>query len=257
MSKKRVIYYDSFDFDPIGSEVAPRKIGADYKYIRGGASEFFSELLYRGVATPLAFLYSKLCLCEKYVYGTKLPRGGYFLFSNHTEQIGDAFSPSISQFPRRVYVVVDPKNLAWGPVARLTPALGALPLPGDRHATRAFSEAIRKRLSEGGVIAVYPEAHLWPKYTGLRPFSPTAFDMAGMFSAPIYTATRVYQKGRLGVRSVIYIDGPFNYDNTLPRPAAREALIRSVRGTMEERLKLTTAEPIIYEKRTQGAPEEE
>ena len=256
MKKKKTVYYDSFDYDPVGGEIEAPSIDGNYQYInKGKFYRLTSTLLYRLVAEPIAFLYTKLVLREKYVYGARLPRGGYFLFSNHIEPLGDAFSPSISQFPRRVYVVVHPKNLAWGAIAALTPRLGAIPTPTDAVSARAFCNAIRERLSEGAVVTVYPEGHLWPGYTGLRPFEPSAADLPRMLHAPVYTATRVYKKAVVGHRSVIYIDGPFYPDESLGRREARERLISDVRATMEARLASATAEPVIYKKRTDNEEE--
>lgn len=37
---------------------------------------------------------------------------------------------------------------------------------------RSFLDAIRTRIEEGSFIMVYPEAHIWPYYTGIRDFPP-------------------------------------------------------------------------------------
>lgn len=247
MKPKKTIYYDSFDFDPVGSDIVPPKIDGSYRYLREGALERLgSALLYRLVATPVAAFYSKLILREKYVGSEKLPRGSYFLFCNHTEKIGDAFSPSISQFPRRVYVVIGSKNLGIGGISSFLYSLGGIPLPDTPSAARNFRAAIEQRLKEGAVITVYPEAHLWPKYTGIRPFRAESFDLARMFDVPIYTATRTYQKDSLGTRSLIYIDGPFTYDKTLGRRCGREKLACEVREIMQARASLSNVEEIEY-----------
>lgn len=247
---KKTIYYTDPSHDFVGDgESTPLCRG--YRYINDSPwARFGSTVLYRGIATPIAFLHNKLFLCERIVGREILPReGGYFLFLNHTETVGDAFTPSLAAFPRRVYVVVHPDNLSWGAVAELTPALGALPLPSDRCAAREFGAAIRRRLSEGGVIAVYPEAHVWPKCSFIRPFEDGAFDLARMFGAPVYTATRVYRKSALGYRTVVYIDGPFEFDSSLGRREGRDRLCREVRDTMEKRSASGDVEVYRYERR--------
>lgn len=247
MREKKRIYYDSLDFDPIGDSLTPPRIDDSYAYLeKNSLSAFANALLYRLVATPIAALYSGLILREKYIGKEKLPRGSYFLFANHTEPIGDAFSPSISQFPRRVYVVISPKNLGIGGISQFLSALGGIPLPDTPRAARAYRDAIAKRLADGGVVTVYPEAHLWPKYTGIRPFRSECFDLPRIFDVPVYTATRTYQKGLLGTRSVIYIDGPFSFDKHLDRREGREKLECEVREVMLSRAALSNVEQIEY-----------
>ncbi len=250
MKKKKRIYYDSFDFDPVGDDIVPPKIDEKYSYLEKSAiSGFANTLLYRLVATPIAAIYSKLVLREKYIGREKLPRGSYFLFSNHTETVGDAFSPSISQFPRRVYVIISAKNLGIGGVSPFLSALGGIPLPDTPGAARAYRAAIAKRLKDGGVITVYPEAHLWPKYTGIRPFHSECFDLPRIFDVPVYTATRTYQKGLFGTRSVIYIDGPFSFDKSLGRCEGRDKLECQIREAMLSRASLSNVEEIEYIRR--------
>ena len=248
---KKTVYYNdpSEDFVGAGKSVPlPR----DYKYVNDSlAARIGSAILYRAVATPIAFLHNKLVLGERIVGRKNLPRhGGYLLFCNHAEQVGDAFTPSLAAFPRRVYVVVHPDNLAWGAVAGLTPALGALPLPADVRGAREFNAAIKRRLGEGGVVTVYPEAHVWPKCNFIRPFSESCFDMPRMYGVPIYTATRTYRRTPLGYRTVVYIDGPFSPRDDLSRKEAREELLCRVREVMSERASASDVEVYRYERKT-------
>lgn len=247
---KKTIYYTDLTSDFVGGEESTA-LPRGYRYINDSPwARLGSTVLYRGIATPIALLHNKLLLGERIVGRGMLPReGGYFLFLNHTETVGDAFTPSLAAFPRRVYVVVHPANLSWGAVAELTPALGALPLPPDRHAAREFGAAIRRRLAEGGVVAVYPEAHVWPKCSFIRPFEDGAFDLARMFAAPVYTATRVYRRTALGYRTVVYIDGPFAFDGSLGRREGREKLEREVREAMEKRAASGDVEVYRYERK--------
>lgn len=250
MRSKKKIYYDSFDFDPVGDGMTPPRIDESYNYIESGTLACLANaLLYRVIATPIAAFYSKFILREKYIGREKLPRGTYFLFSNHTEPVGDAFSPSISQFPRRVFVVISKKNLTLGGISPFLASLGGIPLPDTPAAARAFRAAIAKRLADGGVVTVYPEAHLWPKYTGIRPFNSECFDLPRIFDVPVYTATRTYQRGLFGTRSVIYIDGPFSFDKSLGRREGREKLEGEVRNIMLERAALSDVEQIEYIRR--------
>jgi hypothetical protein len=60
-------------------------------------------------------------------------------------------------------------------LGRVTPYMRGLPLPDDMAATRNFTSAIEKRIDEGAAVFIYPEAHIWPYYTGIRPFGDASF----------------------------------------------------------------------------------
>ncbi len=58
--------------------------------------------------------------------------------------------------------------------------LGALPVPDSISEYKKFSKAYKKRISDGHPVVIYPEAHVWPYYTGIRPFErrPSAFQQS-------------------------------------------------------------------------------
>ena len=64
MDKRRVIYYsDELNDEFSQAEITPVTIDENYRYDRtGGFSGIVRFILYRIVATPLAFLYTKLVL---------------------------------------------------------------------------------------------------------------------------------------------------------------------------------------------------
>lgn len=53
--------------------------------------------------------------------------------------------------------------------------LGAIPVPGNKTAMKRFLEAIQKRIEQKSSITIYPEAHIWPYYTKIRPFKDVSF----------------------------------------------------------------------------------
>lgn len=256
MKKTKTIYYESESDEllPRGKREPPR-IDGSYRYIGSGLLHRVAAFVfYRVIMTPIAFIYTRLKFSERYVGKEKLKayRGrGFFIYSNHTQMLGDAFSPNVVAFPKRVYVVVSSANLALPVIGGKTALLGALPLPDDVRAARHFTEAVKRRLSEGAAIAVYPEAHVWEYYTGLRPFGGEAFELPVMAGAPVFAVTRVYRKRRHGARPkcVLYVDGPFIPNAALSRRAARDELCEQVKAAMLARTKLSDAELIKYEKR--------
>jgi len=214
--KRKTFYYK----DPINDEfsgVGERRkveVGADFPYIRKNilwrAAAFF---VYRIVMTPFAYLYCFLKFRLKIVGKEKLRDyrdRGYFLYGNHTQIPGDAFIHNMITFPKDAYVIVNPDNIAARGTKNLIMMMGAVPTPTTLGSFKGFSAAIEKRISEGHGVVIYPEAHIWPYYTGIRPFPSTSFRYPAGDGAPVFCFTVTYRRSKRGKpRIVAYIDGPF------------------------------------------------
>ena len=72
----------------------------------------------------------------------------HFLYGNHTNDIADALIPSLSCFPKDVSVIVHPNNVSMPFLGRITPFLGALPLPDDAKAAKNFNKAIKHKIDK-------------------------------------------------------------------------------------------------------------
>lgn len=175
-------------------------------------------------------------------------RGGCMLFCNHTQPVGDAFTPARAMFPQRTYVLVSPANLGIPVIGRLLPSLGALPIPDDVRGMRQLKRAVSRRLGEGACVVVYPEAHVWPYYTGIRPFPATSFAFAVDNEVPVYCLTSTYQRPRLGARpkTTAFLDGPFLAPEGASRRQAREALRDAVYDSMVRRSAESTYDYVRY-----------
>ncbi|MBQ8235876.1 MAG: hypothetical protein IJZ37_04235, partial [Clostridia bacterium] len=146
MDKRKVIYYsDELNDEFSTAKITPRIIDGNYNYCRNSflakISRFFC---YRLIAAPLAFLYTKCSFHHKIIGKEKLravKEGGYFLYGNHTQDIADALIPSMLTLPKASYVIVHPNNVSMPILGKITPYLGALPLPDDLTAYRNFIKA--------------------------------------------------------------------------------------------------------------------
>ena len=81
-----------------------------------------------------------------------------------------------------------------------------------------FTDALNYHINKGHRVLIYPEAHIWPYYNDIRHFKSVSFKYPVDDNAPIFTATTTFKK-RKGCRKpkpIIYIDGPFFPDETLP-----------------------------------------
>ena len=176
---KRVIYYtDELNDEFSGSKVKPKFISAKYKYISNNpVYKFFAFIAYRIIATPIAFMF-KWCRGVKYENKQVLKKfkgKGYFVYANHTHRASDVLSPHTISFPTKTYMVVASENMNVPFIGNATKMLGALPLPSTLDGMRNFVNAIEKRVVQGHPVVIYPEAHIWPYYTGIRPFKSTSF----------------------------------------------------------------------------------
>ena len=253
MDKRTVIYYEDELNDEFSTAVIePKKIDDDYIYDRRGPVRAFTRFFwYRIVATPLAFLYVKLNLHQRTVGGEKLRpyrKQGVYLYGNHTNAVGDPLTPNIFCFPKRVSFIVHPNNVSMPVLGRINPSLGAIPLPDTRGAYKNFGECVEGRIKKGHAVVIYPEAHIWPYYTGIRPFPDPSFGYPAKSGTPVFCFVNTYQKRgkRKKPRTVTYIEGPFLPDMTLPLKARRQKLRDEVYGVMCRLAQHSNVEVIRY-----------
>ena len=252
---KVVYYHDELHDDFSGVQRNTIRIGADFPYLHKNPFwNMAAFLVYRVIMTPFAFLYSKFKLGLRIVNRgvLKQTKGqGCFFYSNHTLMAGDAFIPNLVSFPRRTYVVVNADNLSVKGTRNWIQMSGALPIPNEFSGMRAFLEAMEARIGQGYAVQIYPEAHIWPYYTGIRPFGSASFRYPVRFDAPVYCTTTTFQKRKHGKnpRVTVYVDGPF-YPDTSLHPRDREKQLRdAVYQTLCQRAKQSTYSPIRYVKK--------
>lgn len=252
MDRRRVIYYrNELEEEHSLARIAPRRIDGSYRYLRDRPLEMGVRAMLRPLALLSAYLYSRVVF-EHGVEGRErlAPYFGeaYFIYGNHTQDIADALIPSILAPKKEIYVIAHPSNVSIPVIGRITPYLGALPLPDDKDARENFKSAIDRIISDGGAIAIYPEAHIWPYYTGIRPFTDDSFYYPVKYGVPAFCFTNTYQRGRFSraPKMVTYIDGPFFADLALPYRSRRKDLRDRIYAKMCERARLSTAERIKY-----------
>jgi 1-acyl-sn-glycerol-3-phosphate acyltransferase len=200
VAAKRTLYYsDELHDDFARTNIKAREIGPDYPYVHKNILwRIGAFLLYYVLAVPLAFLISKVYLGLKFENRQvlrQLHHTGYFLYGNHTHML-DAFLPILVSFPKRAYVVTSPDAVSLPCLSNVVQMLGALPIPTKFSGMRGFLCAIRQRYAQGTSITIFPEAHIWPYYTGIRPFPDTSFRYPVGLGAPVVAMAVTYRKRR-------------------------------------------------------------
>lgn len=167
-------------------------------------------------------------------------KGGAFIYGNHTAFLTDAMNPTRIAFPRTADVVVNADAISIKGCGGLVRMLGAVPVPQDLHGLKNFSADIVRAAEEGHWVAIYPEAHIWPYYTGIRPFGAASFKYPAKCGVPVFAFTTTYKKRAFSKKpkKVVYIDGPFFAEGENLKEKA-ESLRDKVYAAMCERAKLS------------------
>ena len=257
MKDKQVIYYkDELNDEFSGTYIKPIKIDENYKYIhKNPIWNICSYILQNILSVPIKLLYSKLKFRIKYVGKEKLrpyKKQGYFIYVNHTQGFADTFIPSNPIYPKRNYFIVNPENVSMKGLKNLVQMLGALPIPDNKKAMINFQEVIKKKIEKGNAITIYPEAHIWPYYTKIRPFKDVSFAYPVKLQSPVFCMTNTYQmrgKNKDKIQIITYIDGPFFPDEKLSIKTRKQDLRDKVYKQMAERSKNSNIEYIEYIKK--------
>lgn len=126
--------------------------------------------------------------------------------------------------------------------------LGILPIPNSTKRMKEFFKAIKQRMDEKKCVVIYPEAHVWPYYTKIRPFASTSFKFPVEMEMVSFCMTTTYQKRKWGKKPkiTIYVDGPFEIDSNLSKKEKQEKLKNDIYQCMKERSEKSTYEYIEY-----------
>ena len=249
---KKIYYYNNYNDDIIESKKQDYQLKENFKWLHTNIFyKIFSYVLHILVIV-FAFLYAKLWLHVK-IKNKKILKGekGYFLYSNHTQMLGDVFNPFLICFPKHPYIICSPSNLGIPVLGKILPMGGALPIPDNIHDMLKFKGAIHYYVNKGNPIIIYPEAHLWPYATFIRDFPLTSFHYPALEDKKIFVATTTYVKSKIFKKPkiIIYLDGPFVKDANLTRKENMQILHDKVLEIMQKRSKLSNYNYVIYKKK--------
>lgn len=256
MENKKVIYYtDELNEEFSKAKIVPRKIDENYKYIhKNPLWNINSFILQNVISMPIKYLYANIKFRIKYIGKEKLKpykKEGYFIYANHTQAFADTFIPSLANYPKRNYFIVNPENVSMKFLKVIVEMLGAIPIPSNKKAMKNFLDAVEKRIQKGSSITIYPEAHIWPYYTKIRPFKAVSFKYPVQLEKPTFCITNTYikdEKRKNKVKIVSYIDGPFFAKNGLTKKEQQQDLRDQVYECMVTRSKNSNIEYIKYVK---------
>ncbi|WEV37059.1 1-acyl-sn-glycerol-3-phosphate acyltransferase [Lactobacillus sp. ESL0677] len=236
---KREYYYHNLTDDIITSHQQDYQLPDNYTIF---PTTHIGKIWSVGIR-PLAHLISLIYLhiINAHIIGkdklATIKNSGYFIYANHTQPFGDAVMP-LNVIPAKNYYVIA-AQANWG-----IPILGKFILPyfglPVGHNVKQFGnliKAIRHVITANKVIVIYPEAHVWPYYTKIRPFSATSMRFPVKLNVPSFVMTTTYHHPRFGKypHILVYLDGPFYPDNNLDFKHAQHKLHTQITTTMQKR----------------------
>lgn len=245
--KKKIIYYsDEYNDDFSRLKINTILTPSSFVYVNNNFFyKIFSFIFYEIIARPLVFVFIKVLYLQRFKNKKvlkKYKKEGYFLYGNHTNTLGDAFIPSLISFPKKNYIICNPDATSIKGLKTIVMMLGALPVPSTIKGNKNFNEAIKYLNGKNKSITIYPEAHLWPYYTSIRPFKNVSFTYPYILNKPCFTFTNVYVKRKIKFikipKIITYIDGPFYADQTLNKKESINKLKDEVFNSMINNNKL-------------------
>lgn len=252
---EKVRYYkDEINDDFAENNIKTKALPDDYAYIKKNpVRKVAAFILYYIVAFPLVTIYNKLFHGER-IKNKRVLKGyrknGYYIYGNHTMIAADAFTPGRVTFPKKANIIVSPDAVSVPVVSSMVEMLGGIPIATSFRGMRGFTEALKSYSDRGKVVMIYPEAHIWPYCTEIRPFKDVSFKYPAKDGRPVFCFTRVFEK-RLFFRRpkvTVYVDGPFFPQEGFSVKQNQKYLRDCVYETMKKRAELNEVEYVKYVK---------
>ena len=214
-------YTDPINDDFAGNKINTKPVPDSFKYVRRNPLfKLSSFLLYRVIARPFIYLFLKLYHLQRFEnkkLWKKCKNTGYFMYGNHTLSVSDAYIPNIMHIKKRNYIIANPDATSIKGIRDLVMMLGCLPLPNTMKSIIKFKDAVSNVINKKDVITIYPEAHIWPHYTDIRPFNDNFLTYQVELNAPCFCFVNVAKKRKFSKRPKVktVISGPFYPDENL------------------------------------------
>lgn len=216
-------YSDLLNDDFAGTNIDCKPIDDNFKYESNNI--FFklgSFILYRLIARPILYLFIKIHWLHTFKNKKVLKKckhQGYFIYGNHTLVASDAYIPNIMHVKKKNYIIVNPDATSIKGVRTIVMMMGAIPLPNTAKSAINFKDKVKNVIDSKNTITIYPEAHIWPHYTDIRPFNELFLTYQVELNAPAYAFVNVAVKRKVKFikrpKIRTYIVGPFYPDEEL------------------------------------------
>lgn len=222
--EKKVVYYqDELHDDFADNNISTKKIDSNYKYIRKSWLFRFNSFWLRYLfAIPVLtimmfFLYRPKIKNKKLLKLVK--KNGYYVYANHVLPLDPIIIPVKANPGKACVIVAGHDVFSINPIVSwLVKHFYAIPIPNSTDMYNNYVDCLSWHIKKKHRVLIFPEAHIWPYYNRIRKFTAGSFRYPVNDNAPIVTMTTTFKKrkGNKPPRAIIYVDGPFYPDNSLP-----------------------------------------
>lgn len=220
---KTVFYCDEINDDFAGNNIETKKIPNNYRYINNSVLFKISSFLLRYLfAIPVLWLVNLLVFRPKVMNKKllkQLKKKGYYVYANHVLPFDPIVLPIKTQVRKNMVIIAGPDLFSInGLVSWLVRHFFAIPTPNqDSEMIENFCNCLSWNIKKKRRVLIYPEAHIWPYYNGIRNFKSVSFKYPVTDNAPVVVATTTFKKrkGNKKPKPIIYLDGPFYPDTSL------------------------------------------
>ncbi|OPZ34609.1 MAG: hypothetical protein BWY98_01011 [Tenericutes bacterium ADurb.BinA155] len=231
--KVKTVYYDDLLNDEFsGTKIKRLPLPKKFKYVhRNPLYRAIAWLVYYGLAVPILWLVGKIGWGVK-VYGRKnlklLRHQGVFMYGNHTQILDGWSGQCFGLAPKRTYVVANMDSLSIKGLRGFIMMLGCLPIPDQNEYLDAFKAAVVTHYQQKAGIMIFPEAHIWPYSTHIRPFSEDSFIYPAELGAPVLALATTYRSHKIFKKMkplvTLHISTPIYPDMALSIPERKKQL---------------------------------
>lgn len=257
-NEKEVVYYqDELNDDFADNKIETKKLDSNYKYVNNSwLFKFNSFWLRYFFAVPvltimMLFLYRPKIKNKQVLKAVK--KKGYYVYANHVIPLDPIIIPVKANPGKQCVIISGPDTFSIHPIVTwLIKHFCTIPIPNDAEMFNNYVNALSWHIKKKHRILIFPEAHIWPYYNRIRRFKSGSFRYPVNDNAPIVTMTTTFKKrkGNKPPKPIIYVDGPFYPDESLPyRERVNDLALRAYEAMKYRSENEENYEYIRYEKR--------
>lgn len=218
-----IYFHDELNDDFADNGIKTKPIDDNYRYINKSLLfKVNAFLLKYFFAIPVLWLVNGLFFRPKIMNKgllKQLKHKGYYLYANHVLPFDPVVLPIKTQPSKRTVIIAGHDLFSInGLVSWIVKHFDAIPVPNRSiEMTDNFRECLSYNIKKGHRVLIYPEAHIWPYYNGIRNFKSVSFRYPVDDKVPVVVATTTFKKRKDNrkPKPIIYLDGPFYPNESL------------------------------------------
>ena len=129
---------------------------------------------------------------------------------------------------KKTYIVADQDATSIRGIRYLVQSLGCIPVPETPSEHKKFVDCLRYRIKQKRGISIFPEAHIWPYSTHIRPFKDDSFVYPCELEAPVVPVCVTYRKRKFRKKMApavtVHVGKPVYPDMSLDLASRRKKL---------------------------------